>query len=219
MPYAGAIFWAHWRTICNFYPRRGAVWTAAVGVGWYGVWAVAGIFFLRLFSSPSELPALRAALPGGLLLMFLYWQVVPLLLATTGSSLDLRKLRAYPVPERHLFSIEVLLRVTSAMEMLLVLAGIVLGTLLNPALTKWGALAVMYGVFNLVLAVGLRDLLARQLARKRIREIVVVLLVICTLVPQLMLARRVEVKIQRPVELPPNERIRQCDPGRQNPQR
>ncbi len=41
---------------------------------------------------------ITAALPGGLLLIFLYWQVVPLLMAATGSSLELRKLRAYPIP-------------------------------------------------------------------------------------------------------------------------
>jgi ABC-2 type transport system permease protein len=190
MQNAGAIFWAHWRTLCNFYPRRGVAWTAVVGLGWYGMWTVAAFAFVRVFSNPTDLATLHAALPGGLLLMFLYWQAVPLLLATTGSSLDLRKLRAYPVPENQLFSIEILLRVTSAIEMVLLLAGMVLGTLLNPALPKWSALAALYAVFNLVLAVGLRDFLGRLMARKRIREIAVLLLVLCAALPQFMLARR-----------------------------
>jgi len=58
-----------------------------------------------------------------------------------------------PVPENQLFSIEILLRVTSAVEMLLVLAGMLLGALFNPALPAWSALAALYAVFNLILAV------------------------------------------------------------------
>ena len=87
-------------------------------------------------------------MPGGLLLVFLYWQVVPLLMAATGASLDLRKLQAYPIPVSQLFSIEVMLRVTAAIEMLLVLLGIAAGILLNPRLPKWCALAVaaLHGV-------------------------------------------------------------------------
>jgi ABC-2 type transport system permease protein len=222
---AGAIFWAHWRTLRHIHlPRRealtnglpvggltpvrgeasargltpargeasarGLTWSAGVGLIWYALWAVAGWAFFRLFISPDDVPLLRTALPGGLLLMFLYWQVVPLLLATTGSSLDVRKLRAYPVPENQLFSIEILLRVTAAIEMLLVLAGMLVGALFNPALPVWSTLAALYAVFNLILAVGLRDLLARLLARRRVREIVVLLMVLGAVLPQLLLARR-----------------------------
>lgn len=208
MRYIRAIFWAHWRTLWHVHVSRGKsaplgatterltagrgiTWSAAVALVWYGLWTVAALAFVRIFSSAADVPFLRAALPGALLLMFLYWQVVPLLLATTGSSLDLRKLRAYPVPEQQLFSIEILLRVTSAIEMILLLAGMLLGTLLNPALPKWGVLAALYAVFNLILAVGLRDLLARVLARKRVREIAALLLVLCAVLPQLLLARHV----------------------------
>ena len=103
---------------------------------------------------------------------------------------DVRKLRAYPIPENQLFSIEILLRVTSAVEMLLLLGGMLLGALCNPALPAWSALAALFAVFNLILAVGLRDLLARLLARRRIREIVVLLMVLAAVLPQLLLARR-----------------------------
>jgi ABC-2 type transport system permease protein len=191
MTQAGAILWAQWRTLYNFYPRRGVAWTAVVGVIWYGLWTVAAIAFLRVFSNPDELPVIRIALPGGLLLLFLYWQVVPLLLATTGSSLDLRKLRSYPIPENQLFSIEVLLRITAGIEVVLLLAGCTIGALLNPALPKWSLLAaVLYITFNLVIAVGLRDLLSRLLARKRIRELVFFLVILSAALPQLILARR-----------------------------
>ncbi len=191
MTQIGAIVWAQWRTLSHFYPRRGVGWSAAVGVLWYGLWIGAAIVFLRVFSNPAELTAIRVALPGGLLLMFLYWQVVPLMLATTGSSLDLRKLRAYPIPDGHFFLIEVLLRVTAGIEMVLVLTGITIGALLNPALAKWSLpAALIYVALNLTVAVALRDMLARLLARKYIRELVFFLLVAVAALPQLLLARR-----------------------------
>jgi len=191
MTQIGAIVWAQWRTLYHFYPHRGVAWSAVVGLMWYGLWTAAAFAFLRVFSNPNDVPIIRVALPGGLLLMFLYWQVVPLMLATTGSSLDLRKLRAYPIPDSQLFSIEVLLRVTAGIEMVLVLIGITIGAMLNPALTKWSLLAsVVYVTFNLTIAVGLRDMLGRLLARKRIRELVFFFLVLAAALPQLLLARQ-----------------------------
>ena len=104
MEQARAILWAQWRTLANFYPGRGVAWTTTVSMIWYGMWTAVAVAFGRVFSDPSNMYAIRAALPGGLLLMFLYWQVVPLLLAATGAALDLRKLRAYPIPASQLFS-------------------------------------------------------------------------------------------------------------------
>ena len=191
MPCVTAIFWAQWRTFYNFYPRRGVGWTAIVGAIWYGLWLALAYTLLRAFRDTENLFIVRQALPGGLLLMFLYWQVVPLLLATTGFSLDLKKLRAYPIPERKLFGIEVLLRLTSAIEMALLLCGIMMGALLNPELASGSVLAaILYVPFNLIVAVGLRDLLARLLARKQIREVVFFILVLSAALPQLLLARK-----------------------------
>ena len=191
MTHVGAILWAQWRTLWHSHPRRGVAWSAAVNLIWYGIWAGAAFSFLRVFSNPAEVPVIRIALPGGLLLIFLYWQVVPLVLATTGSSLDLRKLRAYPIPDGQLFSIEVLLRVTSGIEMVLVLMGMTIGSMLNPGLAKWSLLATLiYVAFNLVIAVGLRDMLGRLLARKRIRELVFFLVILAVALPQLLLARQ-----------------------------
>ena len=90
MTQIGAIFWAQWRTLYHFYPRRGVAWSAVVGLIWYGLWAAAAFAFLRVFSNPNDVPIIRVALPGGLLLMFLYWQVVPLMLATILKGLILR---------------------------------------------------------------------------------------------------------------------------------
>jgi len=191
MTHAGAIIWAQWRTLWHSNPRRGFAWSAAVNLIWYGIWAGFAYSLLRVFSDPAEVPVIRIALPGGLLLIFLYWQVVPLVLATTGSSLDLRKLRAYPIPDGQLFSIEVLLRVTSGIEMVVVLMGMTIGAMLNPALTKWSLLATLiYVAFNLVIAVGLRDMLGRLLARKRIREVVFFLVFLAAALPQLVFARQ-----------------------------
>jgi ABC-2 type transport system permease protein len=190
MNQARAILWAQWRTLRNFYPRGGVAWSAVIGIGWYGFWLLAAIATARLAANPLNLTSVKAILPGGLLLVFLYWQVVPLLMAATGASLELRKLYVYPIPSSQLFSIEVMLRVTSAVEMLLLLSGLAAGMLLNPALTKWTALLLLpYVFFNLFLAVGLRDLVARILAHKRIREVAFLLLVICAGLPQLMVLR------------------------------
>ena len=187
---ARAILWAHWRTLRNFYPRTGGAWVAILGVLWYGFWTAAAVAGANLIANPANLGLIKTALPGVLLIVFLYWQVVPLLMAATGASLDLRKLQVYPIPVSQLFSIEVMLRVTAGIEMMLILSGIAAGLLLNPKLPKFCALAVVpYILFNLFLAVGVRDLLVRGLARKRIRELVIFLLVMCTALPQLLLAR------------------------------
>jgi ABC-2 type transport system permease protein len=190
MNQAAAILWAQWRTLLNFYPRGGVAWTAVIGAGWYAFWAVVAIATARLAANPGNIGMLNAVLNGGLLLIFLYWQVMPLLMAATGASLELRKLKVYPIPPSQLFSIEVLLRVTSAVEMLLLLTGLGLGLLLNPQIPKWAPLFLApYVLFNLFLAVGLRDLVARILAHKRIREVAFLLLVLCAGLPQLLVMR------------------------------
>src|SRR5581483_9914484 len=156
MNQARAILWAQWRTAFNFYPRGSVGWTAFIGVFWYGFWTVTAFAASRLAANPENVHLLRSALPGTLLIALLYWQVVPLLMAATGSSLELRKLQAYPIPVSQLFSIEVMLRLTAGVEMVLVLTGIALGLILNPAFPKYAALSILiYILFNLFLAVGL----------------------------------------------------------------
>src|SRR4029079_17396404 len=81
---------------------------------------------------------------GGILLVaFLYWQVVPVLMAASGASLDLLKLQAYPIPVSQLFGLEVLLRITAAIEVVLVLIGAGIGILRNPETPAWGALGLL----------------------------------------------------------------------------
>ncbi len=58
-------------------------------------------------------------------------------------------------------------------------------------MAKWSLLATLiYVAFNLVIAVGLRDMLGRLLARKRIRELVFFFVILAVALPQLLLARQ-----------------------------
>jgi len=186
MNQAGAILWAQWRIGRSFFMRRGIGWAAIVSVIWYGFWVAAAFAVMLLTSSP-----IAGSLGGVFLLVFLYWQVVPVLMAATGASLDLRKLQAYPIPVGQLFGLEVMLRVTAAIEVILVLTGAGIGILRNPMLRAWNVLALLlFGIFNLLLGVGLRDTIARILARRRIREAAFFLLILCAALPRLLLTRR-----------------------------
>jgi len=186
MNQAGAILWAQWRATRNFFPRRGIAWTALVGAIWYGVWLVVSLSVMLLTSSAM----IGSTLAGILLLIFLYWQVVPVLMAASGASLDLRKLQAYPIPVSQLFGLEVMLRITAAIEVVLVLLGAAIGLLRNPETPAWGVFGlVAFVAFNLVLGVGSRDTIARILARRRVREAAFFLLILCAALPQLLLTR------------------------------
>jgi ABC-2 type transport system permease protein len=170
----------------NFFPRAGVGWTAAVGFIWYGVWVLVSFSVMLLTSSPM----IASTLGGVLMLAFLYWQVVPVLMAASGASLDLRKLQAYPIPVSQLFGLEVILRVTAVVEVILVLIGTGIGIVRNPAAPAWGALALLPFVgLNLVLGVGSRDTIARILARRRVREAAFFLLILCAALPQVLLTR------------------------------
>jgi ABC-2 type transport system permease protein len=126
------------------------------------------------------------------MLIFLYWQLAPIISASLGASLDLKKLLIYPVPHRKLFVIEVLLRLTTCAEMLLVLAGCVVGLVRNPVfggilrLPRLVAPFLLFILFNLLLSAGIRNLLERLLSHKRVREIVMLVVVICAALPRLV---------------------------------
>jgi ABC-2 type transport system permease protein len=185
MNQARAILWAQWRVTRSFLTRRGIGWAAIVSLIWYGFWTAAAFAVMLLTSSP-----IAGSLAGVFLLVFLYWQVVPVLMAATGASLDLRKLQAYPIPVRQLFGLDVMLRITAAIEAILILTGAGIGIMRNPTLHWWNALGLLpFAVFNLALGVGLRDSIARILARRRIREAAFFLLILCAALPQLLFSR------------------------------
>jgi ABC-2 type transport system permease protein len=189
----GAIVWAQWRSTRNHLPRAslgGLLFTSVLTAFWYGGFAFLAVLAGILLSSPEELAAFHAILPPALLLCFLYWQVIPVLLTSMGASLDLRKLLVYPIPKRALFAIEVILRISTGVEMMLILAGAAVGLLLNPNVPIWAPCTLaLFVLFNLFCSTGIRDLLARLLAHKRIREVVILLFVLTAALPQLMLLR------------------------------
>ncbi len=194
-----AILWAQWKSIRNHFPRAGTSDAVSIAVTslWYGVWIVAAVSE-GLICAESEPALLSRIMPSGLMLLTLYWQLIPILMVSTGLSLDLRRLAVYPVPHSQLFTIEVLLRVTTAAEMLFMVAGAFVGLLFNPHLPVWCAFSlVIYVAFNLFLSAGLRDLIGRLFARKRIREVMVFGMVLLAAVPQLLLRTGDPVTLRR----------------------
>jgi ABC-2 type transport system permease protein len=198
---AGAIVWAQWRSTRNHFPRAnlgGVLFTGLLTTLWYGLFAYLAVLAGFLLSQPGELEAFHKILPPALLLCLLYWQIIPVLLTSMGASLDLRKLLVYPIPTRALFAIEVILRVSTGVEMLLILAGAAAGLLLNPKVPLWAPFSLAFFVlFNLFCSTGVRDLLVRLLAHKRARELVVFLVVMLAALPQLILFRGSQGRIRQ----------------------
>lgn len=198
---ASAIVWAQWRSTRNHLPRAnlgGLVFTGVLTAAWYGVFVYLAALAAVLLSQPGELASFHRILPAALLLCFLYWQVIPVLLTSMGASLDLRKMLVYPIPKRALFVIEVILRVSTGVEMLLILAGAAIGLFLNSKVPLWAPFTLaLFVLFNLFCSTGIRDLLVRLLAYKRMREIIVFLVVICAALPQLMLFRGSQHRMQQ----------------------
>src|SRR5471030_1514519 len=118
---------------------------------------------------------------------------MPILSASMGSSLDMRKLLVYPAPHGKLFFVETLLRLTTGMEMVMVLAAGALGLLRNragggwPALPRTLAAVLIYILFNLLLASGTRSLLVRLLSRRKVRELLAFFLLMIWMVPRFLL--------------------------------
>jgi ABC-2 type transport system permease protein len=170
---------------------RGAWITVIAAAIWYGLWCVVAA---AVYATASNAGArqLDRYLPVGLLAVFAYWQFVPVFSASLGAGLDMRKMLVYPVPHGKLFSVELLLRLTSGAEMVLVLAAGTLGILRNEAsgarlaaLFLPPAIAV-FVLFNLLLASGLRSLMERLLTKRKVREAFGVMLLMLYVVPRLL---------------------------------
>jgi ABC-2 type transport system permease protein len=191
-----AILRAQWLSMRTF--RLGAkpassIFSATTGLIFYGFWAFAAYAGQAFFANPANETYFGQVLSPALLVIFLYWQITPVITATMGASLDMKKLLVYPVPHSQLFFIEVLLRFTTCIEMLLMLLGISIGILRNPVIGDWIAIprvllaAGLFVLMNLLLSAGLRNLLERLMLRKRIREIVILLIVAISVTPQFLL--------------------------------
>ena len=196
-----AILWAQWRSFRNYFPRSNkgsAFFSSVLAAGWYAIFVYLASLAAYLLARPEELESLRKILPGALLLCLLYWQLVPVLMASLGSSLEIKKLLVYPVPAGQLFGLEVVLRISTGIEMCLVIAGAIVGLLINPKVPLWAPVSLaIFVAFNLFVSAGVRDLLVRLLARRRVREIVVFLLVLIAALPQLLLFSGSEGRVRR----------------------
>lgn len=185
--------WLSMRTFRLASSRRGAVISLITAVLWFGFWTFLAAVAEETAAAPGLRGQIRNWLPLALLGVFAYWQLAPLASATMGASLDLRKLLLYPMPRQRMFLVEILLRITSCAEMLLLLAGASIGLLRNPAFRGWTLLArvplamAFFAAFNLLLAAGLRSLLERLLSRKGIREVVALLLMLAAVLPRLVM--------------------------------
>jgi ABC-2 type transport system permease protein len=184
-----AILLAQFRSTRFF--SRGSVIPIIAGVFWYGFWsavALAGAVAAAV-ASPEDV---QQYLPLALCGVCLYWQFVPLVSASMGAAINLRKLLAYPIPHRKLFLVEVLLRFTTGIEMTLVLAAGAVGLWLNHATQGWAAglrlvaAFAAFVAFNLLLASGTRSLLERLLTRRRVREWVAFFMAMIWVVPRFM---------------------------------
>jgi len=153
-----AILWAQFRTIRNYLPRTGwgTILTALLSAMWYGVFVSIAVS-IGLAIPDVPVATLELLFPIGLLAVLLFWQIFPVMTLSSGWSLELSKLLVYPIRQGALFGVEVLLRLTTAPEMIIVLLGALVGLL---TLTRLQAIA--YAALLLPLAV-------TGLGRRRVR--------------------------------------------------
>ena len=172
---------------------RGAVFAVIAGIVWYGMWTALACTAAFLVAT-ATIGMLRTALPVGFLAVCAYWQLIPIFSATMGSSLDMRKLLVYPAPHHKLFQVEVLLRLTSGVEMLLVTTATMIGLMLNRAargtfaLPRLAAGEALFVLFNLLLSSGLRSILERLMARRRVREVMALFVALLWALPRLLMS-------------------------------
>lgn len=182
-----AIIGAQWRAMMN----RGLanIWLMYLLTGlWYLAVSAAAALLSAVIPEIETRDSLLTLISIGLLLGFLYWQFVPVLLVSSGMSLDLKRLLVYPIAPGRLFGVEVLLRITTGVEVLILMAGAAVGLWRHPLAPWWGPLFfVPFAVFNMLLSAGVRDLLTRLLARKGVREIVLLGFVTLMALPQMIL--------------------------------
>src|SRR5215469_4843826 len=141
--------------------RGGAIFSAFTSCLFYGDWTIISFGVLAFFAHRDSASHFATVLSSGLLFVMLYWQLAPVISAGFGASLDLKRLLAYPIPHNKLFTVEVLLRLTTCAEMLLLLAGAAIGLMRNPLYGATAAPFIVAGVFtftamNLLLSAGIR---------------------------------------------------------------
>jgi ABC-2 type transport system permease protein len=193
-----AILWAQSRVSRNHFRRTtvGTVLMLIVTGLWYAMFAGLGV--LAALGIP-ELPAatLRQSLPIALLGLFLYNQTVPLFTLSTGWSLQINKLQAYPIRNSALFSLEVLLRVSTTPEFLIVILGGVIGLWRRPDVPVAAAFCLLLFIpLNLLLQLAAREFILHAFERNRFREIITILMVSIGVFPQLLMRTGLGLKLK-----------------------
>jgi ABC-2 type transport system permease protein len=185
-----AILWAQVRITRNHFPRSsfGTVLSWSVTGIWHLMFAVFAVLIARaLQAAPAEYLVL--GLSAGLLAVFAYMLLVPLVTASAGWSLQLDQLQAFPIANRTLFSIEVVLRLTSSPEMLILLCGGFAGLLLRQDVFPLAPLfLLLFLSFTLFLQLALRDFILHSFSRSRFREIAAILLASTVVLPRLLVS-------------------------------
>lgn len=187
-----AVLRIQWRSLRNSLRRRserfGLVVSALVAIFWYGLWlaGAAGLFGFAVLTTDQRLARI---LPVLLLLVFFYWQLSPLLTASMGMSIDLRKMALYPIAVDTLFIVECLLRLMNGLEMIVLLVGLSAGVATRRLPHTWPIVPalVLFVLFNVLLSAGLRQLLERMLQRRGLREAFLLLVVTASVMPQLII--------------------------------
>ena len=187
-----AVLRIQWLSMRNSLRRRserfGLVVSALVAVFWYGMWAAgaAGLFAFAVLTTDERLGVI---LPPLMFLVLVYWQISPLLTASMGMSIDLRKMGLYPIGVDTLFIVECLLRLMNGLEMVLLLVGLSAGVATRRMPHAWAIfpMLALFILFNVLLSAGLRQLLERMLQRRGLREAFLLLVVTASVMPQLII--------------------------------
>ena len=118
-----------------------------------------------------------------------YWQLAPLMTLSLGVSLEMSKVSIYPVSSLTLLSAECLLRLGTGAEIVLLLSGLFAGlvTAGSPHSVALAAALVLFIAFNVFLSAGIRNLIERLFQRRRVREIALIALVGCAILPQVLI--------------------------------
>jgi ABC-2 type transport system permease protein len=183
------IAWAQWRTVRNHLPRTtiGSLLSLSIAIVWYGGFATLAVF-VAIALPDVPLAYLRRHLGAGLLGVFLFWQLIPLLTLTGGWSLDLKKLQVYPLSTNAMLITEAILRVTTGVEMVLVLLGSCVGLMLHPHIPLLAPLGLLlFMPFNLLVSLLTREIFLHAFEKTRFREIFTVLVISLGLVPQIVM--------------------------------
>jgi len=172
--------------------RGGAVFGAITGFFFYGIWTFLAWGSMLFFSTADQTALFVPAITGALMIVMAYWQLAPVISASFGASLDLQKLLAYPIPHGKLFLVEILLRIVTCGEMLIILTGIAAGLLRNPSYGLRAALgiiagALIFATMNILLSAGTRNWIERVFLRTKLREAMVFLFVVISLLPRLLI--------------------------------